>query len=248
MSNRPLLEICVETLEAALAAMRGGADRLELCENLLVGGVTPSMELMRAVRAQIKLPVFAMIRTRGGDFVPTQPEFEQMIRDLATVKACGMDGVVLGMLHSERNVEVEGTKKLVELARPLPVTFHRAFDETPDLLQALDDVIASGAARILTSGGKPNAKEGSSRIAELVKRAGGRIEILAGGGINSATVEWVMRKSGAREFHAGLSSRLPYPQTDFAAFESEVRKLSEALERQIRPKMATVKSRGIPKL
>jgi copper homeostasis protein len=230
MRNLPLLEICVETLAAALAAERGGADRIELCENLSVGGVTPSCELMRAARAQIHIPIFAMIRPRGGDFLYSAVEFKEMVRDLALVRNWGMDGVVIGLLNSDWLVDIARTHELVELARPLPTTFHRAFDETPDLCAALESVIASGAARILTCGGKVNAEQGSATIAELVKAAGSRIEIIAGGGINAANIEGVLQRSHAREIHSGLSSSLPYPRADYSAFEAEIRKMAEVLK------------------
>jgi len=230
MRNLPLLEICVETLAAALAAERGGADRIELCENLSVGGVTPSCELMRAARAQIHIPIFAMIRPRGGDFLYSAVEFEEMVRDLALVRNCGMDGVVIGLLNSDWLVDIARTHDLVELARPLPTTFHRAFDETPDLCAALESVIASGAARILTCGGKVNAEQGSATIAELVKAAGSRIEIIAGGGINAANIEGVLQRSHAREIHSGLSSSLPYPRADYSDFEAEIRKMADVLK------------------
>jgi copper homeostasis protein len=231
MRNRPVLEICVETLAAALAAERGGADRIELCENLSVGGVTPNVELLRAARAQIRIPIFAMIRPRGGDFLYGAAEFEEMVRDLALARGCGMDGVVFGLLNAASLVDIERTRELVELARPLPVTFHRAFDETPDLCAALESVIASGASRILTCGGKENAEEGSAAIAELVKATGNRIEIVAGGGINAANLEGVLQRSHAREFHSGLSSSLPCPRADYSAFEAEIRKMAEVLKK-----------------
>jgi copper homeostasis protein len=231
MRNRPLLEICVETLAAALAAERGGADRIELCENLSVGGVTPSCELMRAARAQIHIPIFAMIRPRGGDFLYSGVEFKEMIRALALARDCGMDGVVFGVLNADGAVDIERTRELVELARPLPATFHRAFDETPDLHAALESAIASGAERILTCGCKANAQEGSATIADLVKAVGRRIQIVAGGGINAANLEGVLRRSQAREFHSGLSSSLPYPRADYSAFEAEVRKMAEVLKK-----------------
>jgi len=232
MTKLLLLEICVETLATAQAAERGGADRIELCENLAVGGVTPSVDVLRAVRSAVRLPIFAMVRPRGGDFVYSEAEFAQMARDLACVKACGVDGLVFGLLDADRRVDVERAKQLVELASPLPVTFHRAFDEVPDPLAAMEDVAASGCARILTSGGKPSAEEGSLAISDLVKRAGDRIEILAGGGINAANIERVARRTSAREFHSGLSSTLPYPQTNAEAFEAEVQKLVEELKRE----------------
>jgi copper homeostasis protein len=231
MRKRPLLEICVETLEAALAAERGGADRIELCEKLSVGGVTSSLDLMRATRAQIHIPIFAMIRPRSGDFLYTAAEFKEMVRELALARNCGMDGVVFGLLNADRLVDIERTRELVELARPLPATFHRAFDETPDLHAALESVIASGCRRILTCGGRANAEEGSAAIAELVKAAGNRIEIVAGGGINAANVDCALQRSDAREIHSGLSSTLPYPRADHSAFEVEIRKMAAILEK-----------------
>ncbi len=231
MKNSPLLEICVETLDAALAAERGGADRIELCENLRVGGVTPSVELMRAVRAQIHIPVFAMIRPRSGTFCYSAQEFKQMASDLAAAKECGMEGVVLGVLRKNRQVDVERTRALVDLAPPLPVTFHRAFDETPNLLDALENVISTRAARILTSGGKPSAEQGNVVISELVRVAGRRVAILAGGGIDGLNLERLARVTCAREFHSGLSSTLPYPRTDYGVFEAEVRNMAEVLKK-----------------
>jgi copper homeostasis protein len=231
MKNRPSLEICVETLDAALAAERGGADRIELCENLSVGGVTPSIELMLATRAQIHIPIFAMIRPRAGDFSYTAAEFQQMVADLRDARNCGMDGVVIGLLNADRSVDIECTRQLAELARPLPVTFHRAFDEAPDLRVALESVMASGAARILTCGGKGNAEDGSAVIAELVEAAGSRIEIVAGGGINAANLVGILQRSHAREIHSGLSSTLPYPRADYSAFEVEIRKMAAILEK-----------------
>ena len=231
MTNYPLLEICVETLEAALAAELGGADRIELCQELSVGGVTPSAELMREVRTSVDVPVFAMIRPRCGDFCYTAEEYEQMIRDIAVAKECGMSGAVLGILHVNRRVDVERTRGLVELARPLQVTFHRAFDETPDLREALKDVMATGAARVLTSGGSPSAEEGASEIAALMEAGSEKIGVLCGGGINSANLERVVQATHAREFHTGLSTVLPYPRSSHEAFEEEVRKLSELLRK-----------------
>jgi copper homeostasis protein len=231
MTNYPLLEICVETLEAALAAELGGADRIELCRELSVGGITPSAELMREVRANVDVPVFAMIRPRCGDFCYTTEEFEQMVRDIATAKDCGMNGAVLGILHADRRVDIARTQALVELALPLPVTFHRAFDETPDLREALGSAIATGAARVLTSGGKPSAELGAAEIAGLVEAGGEKITVLCGGGINSSNLERVAQLTRAREFHTGLSSVLPYPQSNHEAFEEEVRKLADLLRK-----------------
>jgi copper homeostasis protein len=231
MTKSPLLEICVETLDAAMAAERGGADRIELCENLQVGGVNPSADLMRAVRSQVHIPVFAMIRPRAGDFFYSEMEFKQMARDLAIAKGLGMDGVVLGLLGTDHRVDVRRTRTLVDLARPLPVTFHRAFDETPNLREALEDVIATGAARILTSGGGPSAEQGVGALAELVDAGRKRIRIMPGAGISAANIERILQTTRAREVHSGLSTVVPSPRADYRKFETEVGKLAALLKK-----------------
>jgi len=147
MNWKCLLEISIEALESALAAERGGADRIELCGDLSLGGVTPGADLMRTTRAQVRIPIFSMVRPRAGDFVYSTAEFAEMKRSVVGAKEAGMDGVVLGVLTKEHRVDVERTRELTELARPLPVTYHRAFDEIADLDQALEDVIQSGAKR-----------------------------------------------------------------------------------------------------
>jgi copper homeostasis protein len=225
------LEISVESVEAALAAERGGADRIELCGNLSAGGVTPSAELMAVARSRIRIPIFTMIRPRAGDFAYSAGEFVAMQKEIETAKESGMNGVVLGTLDSNRHVEVDRTRELVELARPLPATFHRAFDECPDLPGALEDVIRTGAARVLTSGGAAGAREGAAVLARLVATAGNRIVIVPGAGINAANIAEIAEKTRAREFHSGLGSTLPYGSRDYKRFESEVRKLAEAVSR-----------------
>lgn len=227
VSRKCLIEISVETLEAALAAERGGADRIELCKNLSVGGVTPDDELLRAVRAQVQIPIFFMVRPRAGDFVCSSAEFSEMKRSITNAKESGMDGVVLGVLTKDNRVDVEQTRQLVEFAKPLPVTYHRAFDEAADLPQALEDVIQSGAKRILTSGGAKSALEGAAVLAELIEAAGERIVIVPGAGISARNIEQVAQRTRAREFHSGLSSVLPYGSRDYKKFEEEVRKLAE---------------------
>jgi copper homeostasis protein len=225
-----LLEISVETAEAAVAAERGGAQRIELCTQLRLGGLTPGEELMRTVRKSVSVPIFAMIRPRAGDFVYSPEELAQMLRDIATSQRRGMDGIVLGVLTANRQVDVNRTRELVMAARPLPVTFHRAFDDVADLDAALEDVIATRAARILTSGGSATAPAGIEKLAHLVAAANERVIILPGGGINASNVVHVARQSGARELHSGLGSVLAYGQEDRTLFESEVRKLAVQLE------------------
>ncbi len=231
MRRKCVLEISVETFEAALAAERGGADRVELCSNLSGGGVTPSAELMRTARAQVRVPIFAMIRPRGGDFVYSAAEVAEMKRSTVRAKESGMDGVVLGVLTKNHRVDVERTQELVEFARPLPVTYHRAFDESADLHQALEDAIETGAQRILTSGGAKTAQEGTAVLARLIEAAEKRIVIVPGAGITARNIERVAQQTGAREFHSGLSTVLPYSSNDYKKFEEEVRRLAEQIAR-----------------
>ncbi len=221
----------METVEAALAAERGGAQRIELCARLDVGGLTPEEELMRETRERVRLPIFAMIRPRAGDFVYTPEEIAQMRRDIAAAKRAGMNGVVLGVLTKDGRVDVERTRELVKLARPLPVTFHRAFDACADLLESLERVVETGATRILTSGGAPTASEGAAVLANLVAAARERIIILPGSGINTENVSHVAGRTGAREFHSGLGSVLGYGHGDYVAFEKEVRRLAAQLSK-----------------
>jgi copper homeostasis protein len=224
-----LLEISAETSEAAAAAERGGARRVELCAELRVGGLTPGQELMRRVRQMVRVPIFAMVRPRAGDFVYSSGEFERMQADIETARRARMDGIVLGILTRERAVDVARTRELVNFARPLPVTFHRAFDDVADLDAGLEDVIETGAARILTSGGAAAAPAALDRLTRLVAAAKERIIILPGGGINASNVLQVARKTGAREIHSGLGSVLAYGQEDYKLFEDEVRKLAVQL-------------------
>lgn len=241
MAHKYLLEISVDSVEKALAAERGGADRLELCADLSVGGLTPPRELLRAVREKVHIPVYSMIRPRAGNFVYSDSEFTEMERSIAVATECGMDGVVLGVLKKDRSIDMARTRRLVDLARPLPVTFHRAFDETPDLARALEAVIQTGAARILTSAGAKTALQGAAKLAELVAAARDRVSgvgspgqadriiIVPGAGITHSNIAKVAEQTGATEFHAGLGSVLPYSSRDFAAFESQVRQLAQQL-------------------
>jgi copper homeostasis protein len=229
MNRKCLLEISVASLEGAMAAERGGADRIELCADLSIGGVTPDVELLRAARAKLHIPIFSMVRPRAGDFVYSNAEFAEMKSAVSLAKEFGMDGVVLGMLRKDRLVDIEQTRELVELARPLPATYHRAFDEAADLRRALEDIIKTGARRILTAGGAQRALEGATALAELVVAAGDRIAIVPGAGINASNISVVAKQTGAREFHSGLSSALPYGSRDYRQFETEVQKLADSL-------------------
>jgi copper homeostasis protein len=178
------IEICAYSLESCINAQAGGAGRIELCGGLGEGGTTPSAGLIEIVRKHVEIPIYVMIRPRGGDFVYDFFEEEIMRKDIDLAKNLGADGVVLGVLTADGQVDIARTKALVEYAAPMKVTFHRAFDLTPDPIKALKDVIATGAERILTSGQKPSAIQATELLAKLAAEAKGAIEIMAGGGVN----------------------------------------------------------------
>jgi copper homeostasis protein len=203
------LEICIDSVESAIAAECGGALRVELCADLVEGGITPSAGMIASVRGHISIQLFVMIRPRGGDFCYSDFEFQVMQAEIEHARALGADGIVLGILDHEARIDVARTRQLVELARPLPVTFHRAIDMTPDLLSALEDVIATGAHRILTSGGAPNVTAGMRQITQMVRAAKGRIAIMPGGGVSPENIADLAEATGAKEFHS--SARVPVP-------------------------------------
>lgn len=196
-----LFEICVDSAEAAVAAEAGGGSRVELCSDLLEGGLTPSHGTIETARARLRIPIMVMVRPRGGDFCYSDIEFEVMRRDVLAARSLGADGIVLGLLRPDGTVDAERTRELVELSRPLPVTFHRAFDMTRDPLEALDTLMSLGVDRLLTSGQEPSVLEGLDLIVELVKRAAGRIVIMPGGGITARNVAKIAEASGVSEMH-----------------------------------------------
>ncbi|MEJ7810758.1 MAG: copper homeostasis protein CutC [Gemmatimonadaceae bacterium] len=198
---RVLVEACVDSVESALAAERGGAARLELCDALHDAGTTPSAGMIAAVKARVRIPVFVIVRPRGGGFVYSAVELDVMRRDIDVAKRLGADGLVLGVLDAGARVDAERTRELVVLAGETPVTFHRAFDLARDRLAALEVLASAGVRRVLTSGGAATALDGAAAIAELVERAAGRIVVMPGGGIREESVRDVVRLSGAREIH-----------------------------------------------
>ncbi len=196
-----LVEAAVESVDAALAAAEGGAHRIELCTDLAHGGTTPDVPLLRACRARLSIPVFVLIRPRAGDFAYTDAEHRTTLEQIRQAKDTGAHGIVTGALTTSREIAGEHTAALIAAARPLPVTFHRAFDVCANLSAALESLIRLGVERVLTSGGAPTAPEGAGRIARLVAQASGRIAILAGGGIDEQNVARLVRESGVREVH-----------------------------------------------
>jgi copper homeostasis protein len=206
MNDPIVIEVCVDSVASSVAAERGGAKRVELCGNLLEGGVTPSAGLIELVREKTSIGLQVMIRPRGGDFLYTREEFETMQRDIVAAKKLGADGVVLGILDAEGNIDIERTQQLVELARPLDVTFHRAFDMSADLFRSLEDLCMTGADRLLTSGGEPTAAQSAGVIAGLVDAARGRIAIMACGSINHLNAVSIIEQTGVKNIHVGLRS------------------------------------------
>ncbi|HTS36886.1 MAG TPA: copper homeostasis protein CutC [Candidatus Solibacter sp.] len=206
MSRQVLVEVCVDSVASAIAAERGGAQRVELCSDLLEGGITPSLGLLQVVRSKVGIAVHVIIRPRPGDFCYSHDELDCMRRDIEIAKREGVDGVVLGILQSDGNVDVERTRQLVELAEPLSVTFHRAFDMSVDLSKALEDVCATGADRILTSGGEQSCLQGVPILTRLVMSSRGRITIMAGGRIGVRDAAKIVDQTRVPEIHVGLAT------------------------------------------
>ena len=194
-------EICANSVASCIAAQEGGADRVELCAGIPEGGTTPSYGMIRNARKSINIALNVIIRPRGGDFLYSESEIEEMVCDIRVAKELGADGLVFGCLTPDGNVDIEAMKKLMDAAGDTPVTFHRAFDHTSDPLKALEDIIGLGCARILTSGCRPTALEGASLLARLVEVAGDRLIIMPGCGVKEGNIAEIARLSGAREFH-----------------------------------------------
>ena len=196
-----ICEICVDSVAGVRAAKAAGADRVELCAALLEGGITPSRGMIRQARRIDGIGLNVMIRPRGGDFLFDDDEMSTMLSDVEIAKAEGADGVVIGLLTGEGEVDVARTRELISLARPLSVTFHRAFDMTRDAFQAIETLIGLGIDRVLSSGQEATVLEGLPLLAELISRAGNRIVVMPGGGITSRNVERIVSAIEPREIH-----------------------------------------------
>lgn len=199
-------EIACFDFESALKAQSAGANRIELCENQAEGGVTPSYELIVLARKEIQIDINVIIRPRGGDFFYADSEFEKMKKDILFCKSIGINGVVLGILNEDKTVDKIRNSELVKLAAPMTTTFHRAFDETPDAMRAMEYLIECGFTRILTSGQKPTAIEGAVLISELVKLAGERIIIMPGGGVRRENINELIKITKAIEYHSSSTN------------------------------------------
>ena len=235
------LELIAFTIQSCADAQLAGAHRVELCDNPGEGGTTPSYGFIKAARNLLKIDLYPIIRPRGGDFLYSDEEFEMMRSDINVCKVFGCNGVVIGILNKDGSIDKKRCKELVELARPMGVTFHRAFDRTHNLQQALEDVIEIGCERILTSGGVPHAADGAANIAGLIKQAAGRIIIMPGSGVRADNIKVIAETTGAIEFHTSarknLESRMGYrsegmneKMMEVGLDVEEVRKITETLK------------------
>lgn len=204
-----IIEICTGSVESVLAAKKGGAGRIELCSALSLGGLTPTQSLMEYAINKAGIESFVLIRPRSGDFHYTRAEYEIMKSDIFTAKSCGAAGIVTGMLNTDGSVDTCRMKELIEMARPMKITFHRAFDVCIDTFKALEDIIGLGCERILTSGQAMDALSGSGLIAGLVEQAGSRIIIMPGSGINASNLRQLHQQTKAIEYHLSASKLKP---------------------------------------
>jgi len=195
------LEVIAFNIESCLLIQLAGAHRIELCDNPGEGGTTPSYGLLKKAREHVSIDLFPMIRPRGGDFLYNDDEFEIMKEDILRCKELECDGVVIGLLNADGTVDVKRSAELVELAHPLGVTFHRAFDRTRDAFEALETLIDIGCERVLTSGLTPNVTEGTEMLTQLINAADNRIVIMPGSGVRSNNIQELAQKTGAVEFH-----------------------------------------------
>jgi copper homeostasis protein len=224
------VEIAVDTLDDAIAAERGGAHRIELCSDLPADGLSPSLDLLKQVRSAVTIPIHVMVRPRGGDFFYSEQEFRTMKAEIDRFKSHGADGLVFGILSKDRTVDVERTAELVLQARPLGVTFHRAFDVTVDPLTALEAVIAAHAERLLTSGQKLRAPDGIALLQQLIHEAAGRVAIMPGAGIDITNAGSLLKALNVREVHIGKGVKRLNPAGVYEVDEEKVRRLIGSLE------------------
>lgn len=219
-----ILEIAVFNIDSAIAAALAGADRLELCENPQDGGTTPSYGFMKTVRELVAIPIFPIIRPHGGDFLYSESAYRVMQKDIALAKELGFEGVVLGLLNADGTIDAERTSRLVELAYPMEVTFHRAFDRCNLPLEALETIIQTGCSRLLTSGQQPNAFDAKELIQQLVQQASDRIIIMPGSGVRASNIQALASFTGAQELHSSSRKLVP------SSMEFVVESMQESLQ------------------
>ena len=222
-----LFEACVDSPESSIAAQEGGADRLELCADLLEGGITPSAGTIDLVCKKVNIPVMVMVRPRGGDFCYSDYEFEEMKRDIELAKQYNISGVVFGILNEDGTVDKKRVNELVQLARPLKITFNRAFDMTRDPFEALNNLIELGIERVLTSGHEINVDEGIETLKKLVERSENKIIIMPGGGVNENNAAKIVNRCNVKEIHG--SARVKKENGMMTTSAERIRKIKEAV-------------------
>lgn len=237
-----LLEIAANSLQSCLSAQKGGADRIELFENLPEGGCTPSYGMLTWVKEHINIPVYVMIRPRGGDFLYTNEEFEVMCRDIDLCQKLGFPGVVFGLLDTQGDIDIARCRELLSLCGDMKVTFHRAFDRSRDLSKSLQQLIDLGFDRVLTSGGEVNVDEGKEAVRQLQQQYGNEIIVMPGCGVSSANARAIVDYCGVREIHAtakttvlsgSLFQKLPFTDGRQESSEDEVRAIVRVLQNDL---------------
>jgi copper homeostasis protein len=229
---KTLLEICAQSYVSAMVAQTGKADRIELCSAVELGGLTPSLSLILAVKRDLTIPICVLVRTRAGDFVYTDEEFDIIRNDVIWCRDNGLDGVVVGCLDENNELDEPKMKELARLAYPMEVVCHKAFDRTPTPSLSLDKLISWGYDRVLTSGGAKNVIEGTAELARLVKQAAGRIEILAGGTVRSENVVELVQNTGVQQVHSSANRFYPEKNCSESDLE-EVKKIVECLKFEV---------------
>ncbi len=222
-----ILEVCAYNIQSCIVAEKAGANRIELCMDPAVGGTTPSYGLIEYVLEQLTIPAYPMIRTRGGNFVYDADELAIMKKDILACRELGCPGIATGIQLKNGRIDIENLKRIVEWAHPMAVTCHKVFDATPDAFEALEDVIATGCSRILTSGLRKTAVEGMDVLKQLVVEAGNRIIVMPGGGVRSGNIGELIKGTGALEFH---SSGLVAKAGNFVADEEEIKLMVNGLK------------------
>lgn len=225
MFQNKKIEIACFNLESSLIAEKAGANRVELCANISVGGTTPTIEIIQQTRKNLTIDLYVMIRTRGGNFVYSEPEFQQMKSEIENIKQLDVNGFVFGILNEDNTINIEQNKALVELAKPFPCTFHRAFDVVSNYEKTLEDVITCGFSTLLTSGTFSNVMEGKEVLKKLVEQAKNRIEIMPGGGLRSTNISELNQIVNANWYHSSAIT----DETEIANPE-EITQLKEKLQ------------------
>jgi len=244
MPATALLEVCAFNVRSCLTAQRAGAARIELCDNPIEGGTTPSYGTVKQARERVDIRLYPIIRPRSGNYFYDEDDFEIIRQDIAACKELGCNGISVGVATIDAEIDTERMKRIVEWAQPMGVTCNRVFDGAPDLFKALEEIVQCGCERVLTSGGKSSAPDAGDILAALVRQAGDRISVMPGAGVKSSNLSGLRRECGAREYHASARTIAPNPLTYvntqvsdygnvYVADEEEVRRMVEILSAEV---------------